>query len=130
MRTSLRTALAAGLLLHLTACGTILHPERKGQVDGRIDAGVAVLDAVGLLFFIIPGVIAFAVDFSNGTIYLPGGKRASFEAVPHDGPIGPGEVERVVSRRTGTPVRLADPRLRARRADSPAALAGLFAAAR
>ena len=33
---------------------------------------MAVLDGIGLLFFIIPGVIAFAVDFSNGTIYLPG----------------------------------------------------------
>ena len=31
------------------------------------------LDAVGLLFFFVPGVIAFAVDFSNGTIYLPDG---------------------------------------------------------
>ena len=33
---------------------------------------MAVLDGIGLLFFILPGVIAFAVDFSNGTIYLPG----------------------------------------------------------
>ena len=67
-------AACAALTLHLTACGTILHPERKGQRDGRLDAGVVVLDAIGLLFFIIPGVIAFAVDFSNGTIYLPGTK--------------------------------------------------------
>lgn len=67
------------LLFNVSACGTILHPERKGQRDGRIDAGVAVLDGIGLLFFIIPGVIAYAVDFSNGTIYLPGGKRAALE---------------------------------------------------
>lgn len=52
-------------------CGTILYPERKGQSAGRIDWGVAALDAVGLLFFLVPGVIAFAVDFNNGTIYLP-----------------------------------------------------------
>ncbi len=50
-----------------------MHPERKGQTSGRIDAGVAVLNGVGLLFFLIPGVIAYAVDFSNGTIYLPKG---------------------------------------------------------
>ena len=62
--------------LSLTACGTILYPERKGQTGGRIDPGVAVLDGVGLLAFLIPGVIAFAVDFSNGTIYLPGGRRS------------------------------------------------------
>jgi len=54
-----------------TGCGTILHPERKGQPAGRIDPAIAILDGLGLLLFIIPGVIAFAVDFSNGTIYLP-----------------------------------------------------------
>src|SRR6267378_1233157 len=67
----LKVVLSVALLLQSIACGTLLHPERKGQRDGRIDAGIAVLDAIGLLFFIIPGVIAFAVDFSNGTIYLP-----------------------------------------------------------
>ena len=60
------------LIFQLAACGTIMYPERKGQTSGKIDAGVAVLDGIGLLFFIIPGVIAYAVDFSNGTIYLPG----------------------------------------------------------
>ena len=65
------------LLANLTACGTLLHPERKGQTGGHIDPGVVVLDGIGLLFFFIPGVIAFAVDFSYGTIYLPGGRRAS-----------------------------------------------------
>ena len=48
-----------------------MYPERRGQRGGSLDAGVAVLDGIGLLFGIIPGVIAFAVDFSNGTIYLP-----------------------------------------------------------
>ena len=65
------------LVMNLAACGTILHPERKGQVGGRLDPGIVVLDAIGLLFFIVPGVIAFAVDFTNGTIYYPSGKRAS-----------------------------------------------------
>lgn len=69
--------LSASLLAQLTACGTILHPERKGQKSGRIDPAIAVLDGLGLLLFLIPGVIAFAVDFSNGTIYLPGGRHSS-----------------------------------------------------
>jgi len=69
--------LLLSLLANLTACGTLLHPERKGQTGGHIDPGVVVLDGIGLLFFFIPGVIAFAVDFSYGTIYLPGGRRAS-----------------------------------------------------
>jgi hypothetical protein len=54
-----------------TGCGTILYPERRGQPAGRLDWGVVLLNGIGLLLFFIPGVIAFAVDFSNGTIYLP-----------------------------------------------------------
>lgn len=60
----------------MNGCGTILYPDRRGQTGGRIDIGVALLDAIGLLFFIIPGVIAFAVDFSTGAIYLPGTSHA------------------------------------------------------
>jgi hypothetical protein len=59
------------LVFQLTGCGTLLYPERRGQIAGHLDVGVVILDAVGLLFFIIPGAIAFAVDFSNGCIYLP-----------------------------------------------------------
>lgn len=71
-------ALIAGVLaVQLAGCGTLMHPERKGQQGGRLDAGIVILDALGLLFFIIPGVIAFAVDFSNGTIYLPPGATGS-----------------------------------------------------
>ena len=66
--------IGAILLLQMVACGTIIYPERRGQTSGRIDAGIAILDGLGLLLFIIPGVIAFAVDFSSGAIYLPGGK--------------------------------------------------------
>lgn len=69
-RTFLRSALAAGGLIS-PGCGTVLHPERRGQPAGRLDWGIVALDAVGLLLFFVPGVIAFAVDFSNGTIYLP-----------------------------------------------------------
>jgi hypothetical protein len=72
---TLYVLVCAVLIFQLAGCGTLMYPERKGQRDGRIDAGVAVLDGIGLLFFIIPGVIAYAVDFSNGTIYLPGGTR-------------------------------------------------------
>ncbi len=65
--------LGVALLANLAGCGTILHPERKGQVSGKLDPSIVLLDAVGLLFFFVPGVVAFAVDFTNGTIYLPGG---------------------------------------------------------
>ncbi len=72
----LGASVAAVLVANLAACGTIIHPERKGQINGKIDPAIAVLDAAGLLLWFIPGIVAFAVDFSTGAIYLPGGERA------------------------------------------------------
>jgi len=63
------------LIVQLTGCGTLMYPERRGQTKGQVDPGVAVLDALGLLLFIIPGIVAFAVDFSTGAIYLPPGQK-------------------------------------------------------
>ena len=76
---SLRIFICTVLIAQLMGCGTILYPERKGQKSGKIDSGVAILDGIGVLFFILPGAIAFVVDFYNGTIYLPGtsGDRSS-----------------------------------------------------
>jgi hypothetical protein len=54
-----------------TGCGTLLYPERRGQPKGRLDWGVVGLDGLGLLLFLVPGIIAFAVDFYTGAIYLP-----------------------------------------------------------
>ena len=85
LNNTLLSAAMAGTILNATSCGTWIHPERKGQQAGRIDPGIAILDGIGLLFFVIPGVIAFAVDFSNGTIYLPPeGSRLSMREAPND----------------------------------------------
>lgn len=122
---------AAGL--QLSACGTIFYPERRGQTGGRIDPGVAVLDAVGLLFFIVPGVIAFAVDFGNGTIYLPGGprrrragldglRRIHFDAQRD----ALATVQRIVSREAGVRVDLRAPGVEVERLDSRAELLARF----
>ena len=75
----LHVLVCAVLIFQLAGCGTLMYPERRGQRGGRIDAGVAVMDGLCLLLFIIPGVIAYAVDFSNGTIYLPGTNRGSLD---------------------------------------------------
>lgn len=66
-------------LLLLTSCGTLMYPERRGSKGPKIDPHVAILDALGLLLFIIPGVIAFAVDFTTGCIYLPGGGKGALD---------------------------------------------------
>lgn len=62
--------------LQLVACGTILYPERRGSTGGRVDPLVVGLDAIGLIFFLVPGVIAFAVDFTTGAIYMSGGRAS------------------------------------------------------
>lgn len=63
-------ALAA--TLSVSACGYLIFEERAGQPPGgQLDWGIVALDAVGLLFGVIPGIVAFAVDFSTGCIYLP-----------------------------------------------------------
>lgn len=68
--TKLITVVLLAATLNLSACGYFMYPERVGQTGGRVDPAIVVLDAMGLLFGIIPGVIAFAVDLTTGTIYL------------------------------------------------------------
>ena len=77
LRQILASFAAPTVLVTTMGCGTILHPERKGQPAGRIDWAIAALDGLGLLIFFVPGVIAFAVDFHNGTIYLPSNSTTS-----------------------------------------------------
>lgn len=51
----LKTVLILFVVLQLSACGALLHPERQGQKKGQIDVGIAVLHGVRLLFFIVSG---------------------------------------------------------------------------
>lgn len=69
---SIRCSIASGATCILSGCGTILHGDRVGQPHSRdIDWKVAALNGLGLAFFFVPGVVAFAVDFYTGAIYLP-----------------------------------------------------------
>lgn len=80
-------ALLACAFLGATACGTILYPERRNQPAGRIDSDVIILDAIGLIFFFVPGVIAFAVDFATGAIYLPHGESSHVSEILGAAPV-------------------------------------------
>ena len=71
-------------VLTTTACGTLLYPERSGQLGTRIDPAVAILNGIGVLFYVIPGLVAFAIDFSNGTIYLPDGRKLRANSADED----------------------------------------------
>lgn len=99
--------------MQLMGCGTLMYPERRGQRGGSLDAGVAVLDGIGLLFGIIPGVIAFAVDFSNGTIYLPERTRIGLLDFKHIKEVkfdpkhtSLASIERTIKDKTGCEVKL------------------------
>ncbi|MGJ7456369.1 hypothetical protein ACR80S_10085 [Halomonas sp. MA07-2] len=114
------TGLVLGVsITALSGCGTVFHPERKGQLSGRIDPVVAIANGVGLLFFIVPGVIAYAVDFSNGTIYLPSGHTSSgVDAMKLEGNMDVASLERLLSEMSGKPVSLDSELLRVEAVES------------
>src|SRR4029077_1462062 len=106
--------LTIGLAFFLASCGTLLYPERRGQSAGRLDVGVVALDGVGLLAFLVPGVIAFVVDFATGAISLPP-EYALLSPSPGEGlrqvrvdprELTSGRVEAVVQEQTGKAVSL------------------------
>ncbi|MCC7330648.1 MAG: hypothetical protein IT484_10960 [Gammaproteobacteria bacterium] len=123
------------LALQSASCGLLIYPERKGQTSGRIDPGVAILDAAGLIVFIVPGLVAFGVDFVTGCIYLPGGSKRAGADVPATVVLDPGgldaaAIERAVQAATGQPVDLADPALEAFAVPDASAMQQALAAAR
>jgi hypothetical protein len=109
--------LVVSVLTQLTACGTLFWPDRRGQIDGKIDPVIAVLDAVGILFYVIPGLIAFGVDFATGAIYLPGGTHAQVSpellkgAVNPDGSVDNKRLQAILDAQLGKHLPLDDPRL-------------------
>ncbi len=109
--------LVTALLTQLTACGSIFFPDRRGQIDGKIDPVIVALDAVGLLFYVIPGLIAFGVDFATGAIYLEPGKTAQVapeklqQAIGADGKVDNRKLQAILEQELGGSFPLDDPRL-------------------
>lgn len=125
---ALSLALTVLLTCQLAACGTLLYPERRGQTEGRIDPGIAILDGVALLLFIIPGLIAFGIDFTTGAIYLPPGEANQQLREDNDTPMrvvyAPPDrrdtesIEAIVEANTGIADVMSSPHLRTRSFDS------------
>lgn len=111
---------SCSLVVQLTGCGTVLYPERRGQPAGKYDTDVVILNAIGLVFFVVPGVIAFGVDFVTGAIYLPKGGQSRagelFGALEIRRHLVEGrtidDLERAVRDHTGLTVDLASPSTR------------------
>ncbi|WP_447594022.1 polyribonucleotide nucleotidyltransferase [Aquipseudomonas campi] len=119
MRTRSRVisgVIVATLLTQLTACGTLFFPDRRGQIDGKVDPVVAGLNAIGILFYVIPGLIAFGVDFATGAIYLPDNKYSMApeklqDAIGADGRVDTAKLRAIILQETGKDLPLDDPRL-------------------
>jgi len=120
MRTHSRVlggVLAVTLLTQLSACGTLFFPDRRGQIEGQVDPVVVALDAIGILFYVIPGLIAFGIDFATGAIYLPEGQHYSLapetlqDAIDADGKVDKAKLKAIILRETGRSLPLDDPRL-------------------
>ncbi len=127
--------LAASLLTQLSACGTLFFPDRRGQIEGRVDPVVVALDAIGILFYVIPGLIALGIDFATGAIYLPNGQYSMApetlkQAVDAEGRVDTAKLKALIEAHTGQRLPLDDPRL-IQHSGSPAQLAtyGLIPAA-
>jgi len=105
------------LLTQLTACGTLFYPDRRGQIEGKVDPVIVALDAVGILFYVIPGLIAFGIDFATGAIYLPGGSTAQVspeklnQAIGADGKVDNTRLQAILESELGQRLPLNDPRL-------------------
>ncbi|WP_439859789.1 polyribonucleotide nucleotidyltransferase [Pseudomonas sp. MBLB4136] len=108
--------LAATLLTQLSACGTLFYPERRGQIEGKVDPVVVAMDAIGILFFVIPGLIAFGIDFATGAIYLPNGQYSMApdtlrQALNAEGRVDNAKLKALIEQHTGQRLPLDDPRL-------------------
>lgn len=97
MMSRIKRYLAAGILvvflMGLTSCGYFLYPERRGQTKGELDIPIVLLDGSGLLFaavtgsgvIAVVGVVALAVDYTSGCMYLPPkSHKAELEVIPFD----------------------------------------------
>lgn len=79
MRKSICAAVAAVLLLG-SGCGTLFFSERIGKKMSRqIDRRVFVTNCILCLAGVIPGVVAFVLDYDNETIYY-----TEAELIPDD----------------------------------------------
>ncbi len=109
-----------GLLANVSGCGVLLYPERQGQTGGNLDVAIVLLDGIGLLFFVVPGLVAFGVDFYQGTIYLPGGRAGAFtdndlRTVKIEGKVSEESIEAAILEHTGQVIDLSANNIQAQR---------------
>ena len=127
MTSRVKRCLAAGILIvmlmSMTSCGYFLYPERRGKAKGELDFPILILDGSSLLFaavagqavIAVVGIVALAVDFTSGSVYLPTkDKKAGLEVFPFDNsrPLARADLESILSEYTGSPVHIEEGSIR------------------
>ena len=80
MKRSILIAAAVLVLLSGSGCGTLFFSHRMGKkLSKTIDDRVFYTNCFLCLFGVIPGVVAFVLDYGNGTIYY-----TEAELIPDD----------------------------------------------
>jgi hypothetical protein len=89
-RRCLQALASLGCASGMVGCAAIIHPERQGNPPGPIDVAPLILDILWFIPGLVPGIIALAVDFGTGAIYLDRRARAGLDG-PRPLAISPGE---------------------------------------
>jgi len=85
MKRWLPLALVLLPLLAAPGCGTLFFSERQHEPHSdKLDPNILILDGIGLVFFVVPGLVAFGIDFYTGAIYLPEGVERGEGPFLHD----------------------------------------------
>jgi len=71
------------MFLFLESCGTIFKYKYINKpTSSNLDWGVVALDGIGVILFIIPGIVAFSIDYATGTLFIPQGPISLKEITP------------------------------------------------
>jgi len=76
-RRCLQELASLGCASAVAGCAAIIHPERQGNPPGPLDVAPLILDILWFIPGLVPGIIALAVDFGTGAIYLDRPRRAA-----------------------------------------------------
>ena len=107
MKSWFRATTITATVIALLGCGTLMYPERQGQTRGKVDPAVLVMDGAMLFLFVVPGLVAFGVDFHTGAIYLPT-QTGEVRVIPIEGPsrITRDRIETVLAEEVGVAIDL------------------------
>ncbi len=59
------------LSIFLNSCGTVFNYKKSfTKKTKNINYPILILDAAGLLLFVVPGIVALTIDYTTGNLFL------------------------------------------------------------